>query len=264
MPAGHAGAGLAATQLLEAPQVQVVAYSSTDVRICPGYAMSAAGPEQVPPCANGLPATGVDVSALTDQIPGQPERWGSLHLVGVYQDGTFQVQSQGPPQTPPNPPSPYDGPIPCRAPAHGWRHTMPTQSQRATLDHYYARVHHHDLVSAAFFHGTVLVVSSVDPARTRAFFRPTWPRQLCVVKARHSRPFVNRVRAKLLRLVQPPTSSGAALYGWVSGAGGYGTNAHGQLTLSLDVLIVTPALQTFLQHQPRGIVVVDSTFEPVR
>lgn len=249
-------------QLLAAAQIQVVAYSSEDVRICPGYAIAtAAGPEQVPACADGLPAVGVDVSPLTTQIPGQPERWGYLHLVGTYENGTFQVTSQGAQETPPNPPSAYDGPIPCRPPRGGWRHSQPTESQRATIDHYYGQVHHHDLVSSAFFHGTILVVSSVDPARTRAFLRPAWPRQLCVVRARYSRPFVNRVRAKLLHLVQPASSG--ARYGWVTGAGGYSVNRHGQSTLSLDVLIVTPALQAFLQRQPRGLVVVDSTFRPV-
>lgn len=259
----EAASAVAQQQLLEAAQVEVVAYPSGDVRICPTRGIATdSGPAEVPPCTDGLRAVGTDTSVLTSQIPGHPERWGFLHLVGTYGNGTFQVASQGPPETPPNPPSPYEAPIPCRRPHGGWRHVAPTQSQRATVDHYFARAHHHDLVSIAFFHGTVLVVSSTDPARTRAVLGPAWPRQLCVVKARHSRAFVNRVRSKLVHLMQPV--SRAARYGWVTGAGGYGVNRRGQLTISLDVLIVTPALRTFLRRQPRGLVVVDSTFRPAR
>jgi hypothetical protein len=57
--------------------------------------------------------------------------------------------------------------------------------------------------------------------------------------------------------------SRAARYGWVTGAGGYGVNAHGETTISLEVMIETTQLRTFLRKLPRGIVSVDTEFRPV-
>jgi hypothetical protein len=70
------------------------------------------------------------------------------------------------------------------------------------------------------------------------------------------------VRQKVLGLMQP--MSQAARYGWVTGAGGYGVNSGGQTTISLDVLLKTPELKAFLRRLPRGIVSVESTFQPAK
>ena len=83
-----------------------------------------------------------------------------------------------------------------------------------------------------------------------------------MVRSTYSRPFVNRVREKVLDLMRPP--SRAARYGWVTGAGGYGVNGHGEPTISLQVLIETPQLRALLRRLPRGIVTVDSEFQPAR
>ena len=250
------------SQSLAAAQVQVVANASSNVRICPAYGNGlVAGSPQVPFCGNGLRAVGVDTSALHSHVAGQPERWGLLHLAGVYRDDTFRVTAQGPWRVAPNPPSPFEGPIPCRAPVGGWRFVVAPETQRKTI-HEYQRAHRGDLVSVSFFHdGKILVVASSHPARTRALLGPAWPHQLCVVPARYSRPFVNRVRAKVLSLMRP--MSRAARYGWVTGAGGYGVNDRGETTISLDVLIETPQLRAFLRRLPQGIVALDSTFQPV-
>lgn len=246
--------------LLAAAQVQVAAYPNGQVWICPPYAIATvAGPEAAPNCRGDLRAEGVQVSALHSHLKGV--RWGMLRLVGVYRNGTFHVTSQGHWRVAPNPYSPFNAPIPCRAPAGDWRLVAPTQAQRATISRYqYA--HRGDLVSISFFHdATILVVASTHPARARAILGRAWPRQLCVVKARYSRRFVNRVRAKVLGLMQP--LSRAARYGWVTGAGGYGVNARGQTTISLQVLIETPQLRAFLRRLPRGVVALESTFQPV-
>lgn len=114
--------------------------------------------------------------------------------------------------------------------------------------------------AVSFFHN-VLVVASSHPARTRALLGPDWPKQICVVRSTYSRPFVNRVRERVLGLLQP--MSQAARYGWVTGAGGYGVNAHGETTISLQAMIETPQLRAFLRRLPRGIVTVESEFQPV-
>ncbi len=200
---------------LSGAQVQVVEYSSDDVRICPPYAVAtSAGPPSVPDCQAGLRAVGVDTSALMTHIAGHPERWDLLHLAGVYSNGTFHVTAQGPWQVAPNPPSPFGAPIPCPAPDGGWRFAAPTRSQNKALNHYSVLAHHHDLVSIAMWHdASILVVSSADPARTRTVLGKYWPRQLCVVKARYPRALVDRVRARLISLITAPGSPSAAKYG---------------------------------------------------
>lgn len=245
--------------LLEAPQAQLVAYADGTVWICPPYIEAGAGgPPQAPNCRGGLPAKGVQVDGLQNHLKG--DRWGLLHVIGNYRAGAFWVRSQGHWRIPPNPYSPFQGPVPCRAAAGGWRTTTAPESQRATIGAY-QRAHRGDLVSVSFFHN-VLVVASSRPARTRALLGPSWPDQLCVVRSTYSRPFVNEVRARVLGLMQPV--SRAARYGWVTGAGGYGVNAHGETTISLDVMIETPQLRAFLRRLPRGIVSVETEFRPAR
>ena len=199
---------------LFAGQVQVVAYSGGDVRICPEFAIATdLGPPQPPRCADGLRAVGVDTSALTSHAQG--DRWGLLYLMGSYRHGVFSVQSQsshGPAQQPTAPS--LDKP-PCATPAGGWQRRAPTQAQRSTVEHYSHLAHHRDLVDIAFFdHGSILTVASIDPARTRTVLGPHWPKQLCVVKARYSRATLIRVGARLERLLKEPTS---ATYGWSPG-----------------------------------------------
>jgi hypothetical protein len=253
------GPPAAGGQLLEAPQAQVVEYPDGSVWICPPYADGGvAGLPAAPNCRGGLPAKGIKVDGLHSHVKGV--HWGLLHVMGVYRDGTFWVRSQGPWRVAPNPYSPFEGPVPCRAPSGGWRSAASPESQRATIGAY-QRAHRGDLVSVSFFRN-VLVVASSHPARTRALLGPDWPKQICVVRSTYSRPFVNRVREKVLGLMRPV--SRAARYGWVTGAGGYGVNARGETTISLQVLIETQQLRAFLRLLPRGIVALESEFQPAR
>jgi hypothetical protein len=89
-----------------------------------------------------------------------------------------------------------------------------------------------------------------------------WPNQLCVVRARYSAALIDRVRARMVRLMRP--SSRSATYGWISEAGGLSENDEGQPTTPITVLIVTPQLRALLRHQPPGLVVVESVLRPVR
>jgi hypothetical protein len=267
MAAAGCGSGSKATpgppakrgQLLEAPQVQVVAYPDGTVLICPPYIDDGVyGPPTAPSCRGGLKAEGIQVDGLHDHLKGV--RWGRLHLLGVYRDGTFWVRAQSPWRVAPNPYSPFEGPIPCRPPGGGWRIVAPTDAQRATIAAY-QRAHRGDLVSVSFFRGgTILVVASSHPARTRAGLARAWPRQICIVRARYSRAFVNRLRMRVIGLMRPMSRS--RRYGWVTGAGGYGVNGHGETTISLSVLLETPELRAFLRRLPHGIVTVDSEFRP--
>jgi hypothetical protein len=240
--------------------VQVVAYADGQVRICPDYAVAAAARSAPPPyCRAGLPAAGIQVAALPNQSSNPAERWGFLYLAGSYQSGTFQVASQSQ-QAPTGSTGDALARPPCRRPHGGWRYVAPTESQRHSLSTYQRR-HRGDLVAIAFFHhGAILTVASTHPPRVRALLGPAWPRQLCVVRARYSRPLVNQVRARVLRLI---TVRPESRYGWISGAGGDGVTSRGQPTVSLDVLIETGQLAAFLRRQPRGLVVVDATLHPV-
>ena len=171
--------------------VQVVAYSKRNVRICIPYAVAVAAmfPQPMPACQDGLRAIGVDTSMLTSHVAGKPGRWGYVYLVGRYRNGTFTVISQrlhGPARQPAGETT-FDTP-PCPTPHGGWRHqgvdVRPFAGMEA-LRHYRTLAHHRDILSVAFFdRGDVLTVASTHPARTRAVLGPHWPRQLCVVKAR--------------------------------------------------------------------------------
>jgi hypothetical protein len=41
-------------------------------------------------------------------------------------------------------------------------------------------------------------------------------------------------------------------------------NAHGETTISLQILIETQQLRAFLRRLPRGIVALESEFQPAR
>jgi hypothetical protein len=241
--------------------VQVVVYPKDDFRICPDYAIALAGPPSVPPCRDGLPAIGVDFSALTNHIEGHAARWGYLYLVGRYRNGKFYVVSQRR-----NGPRDLAGPSfatpPCAAPPGSWRLVAPSEAQRNTIAAYRRR-HAGDITSVAFFHdATIPVIASTHPTRTRAALGRFWPRQLCVVSSRYSHATIERVRKRMVGLLATP--SAAARYGWVTGAGGISCNGRGQPTTPLDVLIETPGLRGLLRHTPPGLVVVQPTLRPVR
>jgi hypothetical protein len=244
-------------------QVQVVAYPSGNVRICPNYAIAYdLGLPRPPLCANGLRAVGVDTSALTNHAQGHPQRWGFLYLVGDYNRGVFSVKLQRlrGPATQPEGTTSFGKP-PCPTPLGGWVVRFRTEAQQHSLDHYSKLSGHHDLVDIAFFdHDSVLTVASADPARTRAVLAPYWPRQLCVVKARYSRATLIATGKRLERLMTSPQS---AAYGWITGAGGTGVRDDGQPTTSVEVLLETPQLRELIRRQPPGLVVVQAALHPV-
>ena len=259
----HASPDPAPRGPLLAGQVQVVRYSSGDVRICPGFATALDfGPAQPPSCASGLRAVGVDASLLSNHARGGTERWGLLYVVGSYRDRVFSVTSQSlhAPPTQPAGSSSFATP-PCHAPPGGWLLATRTRTQEKTLEHYSRLAHHHDLVSIAFFdRGSILTVASSSPARTRAVLGPYWRRQLCVVKARYARATLVGVGKRLVHLMTSPRS---AAYGWITGAGGTGVSDDGQPTTGVEVLLETPRLRALLRRLPRGLVVVQATLRPV-
>ena len=258
----HASPGPGSPGRLLAGRVQVVWYSSDNVRICPFVATALDfGPPEPPACANGPRAVGVDTSLLTEHAQGRTEHWGYLYLVGSYHAGIFSVTSQS--VNAPSAPSPgpsLDKP-PCATPPGGWFLTSRTEAQDRTLEHYSKLAGHHDLVDISFFdHGSVLTVASSDPARTRAVLGPYWRRQLCVVKARYSRATLIGVGKRMERLM---ASRRSAAYGWISGAGGTCASDSGQPTTCVEVLLETPRLRALLRRLPRGLVVVQPTLRPL-
>jgi hypothetical protein len=243
-------------------QVQVVRYSSSNVRICPNFATALDfGPAGPPPCTDGLRVVGVETGMLTEHAKGHTERWGSLYLVGSYRAGVFSVTKQrlhGPAAQPAS--ATFDRP-PCATPPGGWVLATRTDAQQRSLEHYSKLAGHHDLVDIAFFdHGSVLTVASSNPARTRRVLGPYWPRQLCVVEARYSRATLVHVGKRLVRLMTSPRS---AAYGWITGAGGTCGNDTGQPTTCVEVLIETRQLRALLGRLPRGLVVVQAALHPL-
>jgi hypothetical protein len=245
--------------------VQVVAYQSGQVRICPDYGVAlGAGSTPPPDCSTGLPAVGVQTDALPNQSSNPDERWGFLYLVGSYDSGTFSVSTQSQ-QEPPgsNPPGPTFGKPPCRSLSGEWGVVRPPQVQFATIRAYKGR-YPRDITSVAMFaNGSVATIASTHPKRTFAALERAWPKQLCVVRSRYSLATIWRTRKRMVKLLELQGSA-AALYGWIGGAGGISCNDRGEPTTPLDLLIETPALGAVLGRQPRGLVVLDPALHPVK
>ena len=137
-------AGFAAASASSASQVggllggyvQVVAYPSGQVRICPDYGV-ATGATPPPDCSTGLPAVGVQIDALPNQSSNPDERWGFLYLVGTYDSAAFSVSTQSQ-QAPPgsNPPGPIFGKPPCRRLSSEWGVVRPPPVQFDTIRAY--------------------------------------------------------------------------------------------------------------------------------
>lgn len=242
-----------------AGQVLVETDSSGGVRVCGSQTSDLMfGP---PGCIGGPEAVGLDPGALPEHSSKPAVRWGYLYLVGRYRDGKFYVDSHsshGPRNQPAS--TNFDN-VPCVAPRGGWRATAPTQSQRATVDHYSKLADHHDLVDIAYFdHGSILTVASSDPARTRRVLGKYWPRQLCVVKSGYPRSLVTREGTLMVNLMK---FHGGATYGWPTGAGGTTVSGLGQPMTNLMVLLVTPQLRAYLAKQPPGLVSVQASLNPL-
>lgn len=245
--------------------VQVVAYPSGQVRICPDYGVLLGARSTTPPdCSTGLPAVGVQTDALPNQSSNPDERWGFLYLVGTYDGGTFSVSSQSQ-QAPSgsNPPGPTFGKPPCRRLGVEWGVVHPGPVQFDTI-RAYKRRYPRDITSVAMFdNATVATIASTHPRRTFGALEGALPRQLCVVRSRYSLATIWRTRKRMVKLLELQGSA-AALYGWISGAGGISCNDRGEPTTPLDLLIETPALGAVLGRQPAGLVVLDAALHPVK
>lgn len=252
--------GVAPEHLL-AGEVQIAAYRHGGVYIC-GIQSSDLMFDQPPDCRGDLRAVGVHVASLTSRAKGNPERWGTLYLVGTYRGGAFHVSSQRKWAPPGRGPGPFFETPPCATPAGGWRLVAPTYPQKSKIrvyEHRYRR----DITSVVYFHQTTIpVISAFHPARVRARLAPFWPRQLCVVRARYPLRAVSRARRRLLALMAE--RSRTAEYGWINGAGGLSESDQGQPTAPVDVLVETPELRRFVRSEPPGLVVVDAALAPLR
>jgi len=267
-----AAVGFVAAHASGAPQadtlvggwVQVVAYSDSDVRICPDYAIAlAARAAPAPPsyCSTGLPAEGVQTDALPSSDPDK--RWGWVYLTGTYSKGTFTVSSQSSTnQSGPEPPLLVTPP--CPRPRRGWRLVEPTDAQWHAVGRY-QRHHRHDVVGLEMFDGgshvgAILTIASTHPRRARKALRRAWPRQLCVVRSHYTMRQFRHAQREMVKLTM---ADDEATYGWVSGAGGSTATNDGQPATSLDVLIETPAVSDVLDQLPPGIVDLTATLHPL-
>jgi hypothetical protein len=245
--------------------VQVVAYPSGEVRVCPDYGVALdAGSATPPDCSTGPAAVGVQTDALPNQSSNPDERWGFLYLVGTYDGGTFSVSSQSLHEpSGSNPPGSTFGKPPCRRLGSEWGVVHPPPVQFDTI-RAYKRRYPNDITSVAMFdNGSVATIASTHPKRTFGALERAWPRQLCVVRSRYSLATIWRTRKRMVKLLELQGPA-AALYGWISGAGGISCNERGEPTTPLDLLIETPALVAVLGRQPRGLVVLDATLHPVK
>jgi hypothetical protein len=257
--AAHAS-GASRTSPLLGGWVQVVAYSDSDVRICPDYAILLASSAGAPSfCSTGLPVVGVQTDALTNHSTDPNESWGYLYLTGIYADGTFRVSSQSTTnQTGPEPP--FLVTPPCPRPRRGWRLVLPTDVQFRAITRY-ERHHRHDVTHLEMFDkGDVATIASTHPRRARRALAGAWPRQLCVVRSHYTMSVFRQAQSEMRALVVVGAN---ADYGWVSGGGGSAGTNSGQPATSLDALIETPDLSAILDKQPPGLVVFDAVLHPV-
>lgn len=243
-------------------EVTVVAFSKDHVLLCTSTWNDGVfhSPPQ-PPCRSGIRAVGVHVGALAKQ-EGQSSRWGPLYLVGRYAGGTFYVTSQRHWAPTVRTKDPMAKP-PCPTPRGGWRYVRSGEQLHA-VNHYRRLTGHRDITSLAYFGGEILTLASTHPARTRAVVGRYGHNQLCVVKSRYTPLVIRDVRHRAVRILTHfGMGKDAATWGWPSGAGGQSVSRTGQPTTPLDVFVVTPRLQAFLDRQPPGVIRVEAALHPL-
>lgn len=84
--------------------------------------------ESLPPQCSGIPLVGWDWDAVEGEERASGTTWGSFHVVGTYDGGTFTIVEAGPPVTPSS-----EGPdftAPCPEPAGGWVDADPSKASR--------------------------------------------------------------------------------------------------------------------------------------
>jgi hypothetical protein len=164
----------------------VLAVPGQPVRFCaPAITPAWAGPDEngTPRCPHWVVVTGVDLDTLVDRAERAGTRFGTASLTGTWQSGVLAVTDQGPPA----PPAMYRSPpIPCPAPAGGWKATGYIDNKAL-----FAYVNGHDdrfrRPWVGYVDGgvEVLVVEVVrgDVGADRDELRRRYPGNLCVVSS---------------------------------------------------------------------------------
>lgn len=122
---------------------EIIAAPGKPVIFCAPHAVPAIGyppgKEPAPACPADLQVklTGFDTGKLTDTRKGV--RFGTSHLIGVWQGGTIAVQEQSAPVTTTPKDSDEFADVPCAPPAGGWKPGTPESPNQAVEAYVRAR-----------------------------------------------------------------------------------------------------------------------------
>ena len=121
-----------------------------------------------------------------------------------------------------------------------------------------AQAHGEEVVHLATFRPgsrqAMLVVTSDDPELTTRRLAPVYGDRLCVVRSKWSRAQIETVRRELK----------AHMHDWNAYIGGFGgSDAQGQVRFELEVVHVLPALASYAERLPDGLLVVNPWLAPV-
>ena len=203
------------------------------------------------PSGLGVRVMGVDLGRLVRRREKQEAIEGWAYLEGIWTQHQLDVLDQQPPR----PPSLDDVDLshpPCRPPSGGW----PMGDTDENLDA--AQAHGEEVVHLATFRPgsrqAMLVVTSDDPELTTRRLAPVYGDRLCVVRSKWSRAQIETVRRELK----------AHMHDWNAYIGGFGgSDAQGQVRFELEVVHVLPALASYAERLPDGLLVVNPWLAPV-
>lgn len=198
----------------------------------------------------GVRVSNVDLDRLVDRREKEGAIEGWAHLEGIWTQQDLDVLDQQPPRRQSTNEVSHSSP-PCDPPAGGWPVGQPDENldvERAQGD---------EVLQLATFRPSarqaVLVVTSDDPELTTHRLAPVFGDRLCVVRSKWLRAQVEAVRRDVK----------ANMRDWTAYAGSLGNvDAHGQVTLSVDVVRMMPSLATYAEQVPDGLLIVNPWLAP--
>lgn len=168
--------------------------------------------ESYPPQCGGVPVVGWDWEAVGREEHANGTTWGSYHLIGAYDGGTFTVESVGPPRD--GPAVEPDFSSPCEEPEGGWlaqwrgRRSISAagayaQRQPEYVTSWVTQIDPSDGSGIEYWPELLNVVFAVDADRHEAEMLRRWGGPFCVVeRAGPTAAELSRARAQAEALLQ--------------------------------------------------------------
>jgi hypothetical protein len=249
---------------------RVVQVPGSRVKLCAPVPVAGVGwaPGQEPApamCDEGVWLEGADLATLANRREKEGAVEGQAHIVGVFRDGTIQVEEQSTPQQ--SEPRSYHVTVPCPAPPGGWP-TDPSivsrdaaapegdvnmDRERPALEEYRA-AHPDQFVDILYLRpspdAVLLGVLARDDQAKQAIedgLRPTYKQRLCVTVSRFTQQQLADADADLGAMNDQRRAQG--VYG-----SGHGISEEMELELGLDVVMLTDELVHDAAKYPPGLV----------